>query len=78
MAELPLYILLDFANPYHGIGLTEIATSAVVMGYSISKRVDSLIVCLAIAVLLFFFLKWFFNCMNWLQFFKNYCLLLIW
>ena len=55
MTGTPLDILAEWLSIVHTIQISVIAISAAGMGYAMGKRIDSLVVCLAIAVVLFFF-----------------------
>lgn len=55
MTESPLDIFLNIANFYHSIMMTVIVISAAAMGYGMGRKIDSLVICLAITAALFFF-----------------------
>ena len=55
MTGTPLDILAEWLSIVYTIQISVIAISAAGMGYAMGKRIDSLVVCLAIAAALFFF-----------------------
>ena len=55
MTGTPLDILAEWLSIVYTIQISVIAISAAGMGYAMGKRIDSLVFCLAIAAVLFFF-----------------------